>query len=85
MIPQTHKDNFDTLIRAFGDGAACLLECHDRKTGSPAYVICAVNRNGSDYELVPFARLFEDSPYESLVPPDDNADPSTLAGETKPC
>jgi hypothetical protein len=35
----------------------------------PAYVICAVNRRGPDYELVPFARLFDDNPYELLAPP----------------
>jgi hypothetical protein len=69
MIPQTHKDNFDTLIRAFGDGATCLLECHERETGRPIYVICAVNQRGENVEFVPFANLFNDDPYELLSPP----------------
>jgi hypothetical protein len=69
MIPQPHRDNFNTLKLAFSDGAACLLECHDRATSRPAYVICAVNRRGEDFELIPFATLFDDNPYELLVPP----------------
>jgi hypothetical protein len=74
MIPQPYRDNFDTLNRAFTDGTACLLECHDRATGRPVYVICAVNRPGTDYELVPFARLFDDNPYEALTPPGNPAE-----------
>jgi hypothetical protein len=77
MIPQPHRDNFDTLNQAFSDGAACLLECHERATGKPVYVVCAVNRRGPDYELVPFARLFDGSPYELLTPPEEMAEPST--------
>jgi len=69
MIPQPHRNNFNTLRRAFDDGAACLLECRERATGKAVYVICAVNRPGEDYELVPFAKLFDDSPYECLAPP----------------
>jgi hypothetical protein len=69
MIPQHHLDNFDTLDRAFGDGAACLLECHERVTGKPVYVLCAVSRGGGTCELVPFAQLFDDNPYAQLLPP----------------
>jgi hypothetical protein len=74
MIPQPHKDNFNTLHRAFEDGAACLLECHELATGTPVYVICAVNRRGQEFELVPFATLFNDNPYELLSPPMQPAD-----------
>ena len=77
MIPQPYRDNFNTLNQAFSDGATCLLECHERATGGPVYVICAVNRRGPDYELVPFAQLFDDNPYELLAPPGELADPST--------
>ena len=48
MIPQPHRDNFQTLGQAFDDGAACLLECQERATGRPVYVICAVNRRGTE-------------------------------------
>jgi hypothetical protein len=74
MIPQPYRDNFNTLHRAFEDGAACLLECHELATGKTAYVICAVNRRGEEFELVPFARLFDDNPYELLSPPMESAD-----------
>jgi uncharacterized protein DUF6117 len=70
MIPQPYRDNFNTLDRAFQDAAACLLECHKRATGKTVYVICAVNRRGADFEFVPFARLFDDNPYELLTPPE---------------
>jgi hypothetical protein len=77
MIPQPYRDNFHTLQQAFSDGAACLLECHERATGQPVYVLCAVNRSGPDYEMVPFARLFDDNPYELLAPPGELLDPSS--------
>lgn len=69
MIPKPYCDNFSTLSRAFRDGSACLLECRDRITGDPAYVVCAVNRSDDQYELVPFARLFDANPYKLLTPP----------------
>ena len=74
MIPQPHRDNFNTLYQAFDDGAACLLECHERATGKSVYVICAVNRCGPAFELVPFARLFDGNPYELFSPPGDPAE-----------
>jgi hypothetical protein len=83
MIPKPYRDNFNTLQSAFDEGDACLLECHEQATGKPAYVICAVNRRGTDYELVPFARLFDDNPYELLSPPGatpDNANPPSQKG-----
>jgi hypothetical protein len=83
MIPNPYRENFSTLQRAFDDSAACLLECEDLATGKPAYVICAVNRSGPDYELVPFARLFDDNPYDQLSPPfatPDNPNPQSQKG-----
>lgn len=74
MIPQPYRDNFNTLYRAFDDGDACLLECHERATGKPVYVICAVNRDGEDFVFVPFATLFDDNPYELLSPPTGQAE-----------
>lgn len=77
MIPQPQRDIFNTLNRAFGDGAACLLECYEKATGQPAYVICAVNRHGQQFELMPFARLFDGNPYELLTPPGEMTGHST--------
>ncbi|WP_227254733.1 hypothetical protein [Frigoriglobus tundricola] len=36
------------------------------------------NRRSPDYELVPFARFFDDNPYELLAPPEEMPDQSTL-------
>lgn len=68
MIPQPYRDNFDTLHQAFDAGDACLLQCRERVTGKPAYVICAVNQRGGEVELLPFAQLFDGNPYEFLSP-----------------
>jgi hypothetical protein len=83
MIPQAYRHNFQTLHQAFDAGDACLLECQEQTTGNPIYVICAVNCCGEDYELVPFAQLFDDNPYERLSPPgrmQDNEEPATPSG-----
>jgi hypothetical protein len=84
MIPQPYRDNFNTLNQAFDAGDACLLECRERTTGRPVYVICAVNRRGPDYELVPFAQLFDDNPYALLAPPEEMPDQSTSSEGVKP-
>lgn len=68
MIPLPHRNNFNALHRAFDDRAVCLLECRERATGNPGYVICAVHYRGEEFELVPFARLFNDNPFELLSP-----------------
>ncbi len=77
MIPKPYRENFDTLSRAFDEIDACLLECNDLATGKPAYVICAVSRRGQEFELVPFARLFDGNPYEQLSPPFSPPDDAT--------
>lgn len=64
-----HKANFDTLQRAFDDGAIALMECKDVKTGELVAVVCAVQKNGDDVEMVPFARMFDGNPYEQVLPP----------------
>lgn len=76
MIPQPYRDNFTTLLRAVSNGDACLMECHERQTGQPAYVICAVSRIGPEYLFTPFARLFDGNPYDLLTPPSASADAS---------
>ena len=71
MLTPGQKANFETLQTAFADGAVCLVECGDAQTGAPVAVICAVNIDAGDYELVPFARFFDGNPYEALVAPFD--------------
>lgn len=69
-IQPGYKQNFETLQQAFRDGAACLLECFDAKTGVPVMTICAVGFDGKEYTFKPFAKLFDGNPYQELMPPD---------------
>lgn len=70
MIPQGHRKNFETMLRAARDGALALIECLDAKTGVPVYTICMMGRaENGDYMTAPVARLFEGNPYEELTPP----------------
>jgi Family of unknown function (DUF6117) len=60
-IPDGIKQNFETLRKAFNNGDIALMECTDKTTGMPAYVVCAVAFDGEEeeggdaYTLVPFA------------------------------
>jgi hypothetical protein len=72
-IPDAIKTNFHTLEKAFENGDITLLECRDRNNGEPAYVICAVNLirqadREPEIEMVPFGLMFNDDPYETLIP-----------------
>lgn len=68
-IPDNLRTNFQTLLRAAGDGNLALMECQDTQTGEPRFVICAVSRDGSDYVMTPFGHLVEGNPYDAYVPP----------------
>lgn len=65
-----HQANFETMLRAAGSGDLALLECHELGSGAPVAVICAANRlSDGGAEFVPLATLFDDNPYERLMPP----------------
>ena len=68
-IPDYLRTNFQTLLRAAGDGNLALMECQDTQTGEPRFVICAIGRDGSDYVMPPFGHLVEGNPYDAYVPP----------------
>jgi len=74
-IPDHARTNFQTLLRAAGDGNLALMECRDAVTGQTRYVICAVGRDGSDYVVTPFDHLADGNPYSAYLPPDPD-DPS---------
>lgn len=69
-IPDYARTNFNTLLRAAGDGNLALMECADALTGEKRYVIAAVGRDGGDYVFTPFDHLADDNPYEAYLPPD---------------
>jgi hypothetical protein len=64
-----YKENFQTLSKAFEAGHVCLMECTDKITKAKVNVICAVNMVDGEYEMVPFARMFDGNPYDELDPP----------------
>lgn len=68
-IPEAHRTNFGTLLRAAADGNLALMECTDAVTGVPRYVIVAVGRDGDEFVMTPFGHLSEGNPFEAYVPP----------------
>ena len=73
-----HKANFETILRAATAGDLALVECREFGSGAPVAVICAANRLADGgAEFVPLATLFDDNPYERLMPPgmDDLSQP----------
>lgn len=71
MLYDGEKANFETMNRAFRNGDACILKCKDKKTGDHVTVVCGINRRGEEFELVPFAKLFNGNPYDEVEPLDD--------------
>ncbi len=69
-IPEHARTNFNTLLRAAGDGNLALMECLDAVTGEPRYVLCAVGRDDGDYIFIPFGHLADGNPYDAYLPPD---------------
>jgi|SRR6185436_3179841 len=73
-ITKGNKKNFDTLIKAARNGDLALVECFDKRLGKPVAVVCAVSlvKEGDiegKYEFLPFATMFDDNPYDILLPP----------------
>lgn len=69
-IPDHARINFNTLLRAAGDGNLALMECLDAETREPRYVICAVGRSDGDFVFTPFGHLAAGNPFEAYLPPD---------------
>ncbi|MCP5400460.1 MAG: hypothetical protein H6921_14660 [Sphingomonas sp.] len=69
-IPDAHKRNFQTLLRAAEQGDLALMECADAVTGDVRYVICAVGREeGGDFLFTPFGHLHDGNPFDAYIPP----------------
>ncbi|RWR27391.1 hypothetical protein D2T29_18555 [Sinirhodobacter populi] len=69
-IPDHARTNFNTLLRAAGDGSLALMECLDVATREPRYVLCGVGRAGGDFVFTPFGHLADGNPYDAYLPPD---------------
>ena len=69
-IPDPVRTNFNTLLRAAGDGNLALMECLDAATRGIRYVLCAVGYDRGDYVFTPFGHLADGNPYDAYLPPD---------------
>lgn len=69
MIAEGYRTNFETLERASADGNLTIMDCQDKATGKQVIVICAVNYDGEEYQMVPLAKMFDGNPYDELNPP----------------
>lgn len=82
MLTDGQRKNFDTLRQVFQDGNAVLVECTDALTGKQVAVVCArSSEGGEEITLVPFASLFDENPYERLIPPSVEGDSGEAQGE----
>ena len=71
-IVQRHKENFETLKRAFANESVCIMDCIEKSTKEHVAVICALQPcEDGQVETVPFARFFNGNPYEMLISPLD--------------
>lgn len=68
-LPDHHKKNFKTLQEAFAHDNVALLQCTDKATGEDVSVLCAVHMEGEEYVFTPFAKLFNNNPYDEVDPP----------------
>lgn len=69
MILDGYKKNYQTLIDAISNNDTALVECVSATTGKLVYVVCAVTQVGDQIDLTPLAKMFDENPYEELVPP----------------
>ncbi len=69
-IPDYARENFETLLKAAGNGDLALMECVDAVSGATRYVIVAVGRENDDYVFTPFGHLAEGNPFEAYRPPE---------------
>lgn len=78
-IPEGVKSNFETLRRAFRNGDVALMECTDKTTSTPIYVVCAVqvdraeeheNEDDTTFNLIPFA-VMDHELFHKVTPPTD--------------
>lgn len=81
-IAEGHQKNLNTLHDAMANGDVCLMECFNMRAGKSVVVLCIVNiyetEKGKEYEMLPFAEMYEGDQYDFLVPHSDPAFPDNL-------
>jgi hypothetical protein len=69
-IPEAHKTNLQTIIRAAREERLAVMEALHVPTGKVVYALVAVSDSDSgEYAMVPMAMFFAGSPFDELLPP----------------
>jgi hypothetical protein len=68
-IPEGYRQNFEMMLEAAKNADLALVECTDKHTGKPVITICAIGRDGDEFVITPFAKMFDGNQYEELNPP----------------
>lgn len=69
---QAHAANLRTIYKAARNRDLALMECQLKTTGEKVAVLCAVQFDGTEYQMTPCAVMLNGNPYEMLNPPDPN-------------
>jgi hypothetical protein len=65
-----HENAFSKMCEAFELGQICMVECREAETGENVAVVCAIIMENGTETYVPLARMFNQDPFEELLPPD---------------
>jgi stress response protein SCP2 len=68
-IAEGYKKNFQQLLLAARNQDLALVEVADEATQRPAVIITEIYFDGTHYNFVPMARMFDGNPCEELEPP----------------
>ena len=69
QLTDGYKANFETLQKAAINDDLALVSAIRKSDQQPVALLCAVNFDGEEYELVPIAQMIEGDPYELYEDP----------------
>lgn len=75
QIPDTTKNNFSTLQRAFESNHVAIMRAKEKETGKYVTLICAVQQEeDGGMSMIPLAKMLaeEGNPYEQYIPASDD-------------
>jgi len=69
-LTKSEQANYNTFLRAAGNGDLALMSCHDKRSGLRVPIICAVSQDADGtVTFTPLAQLLDGTQYEWLDPP----------------
>jgi hypothetical protein len=64
-----YRRNFATLLKAVKAGDVALVSARRQVDGGAVALVCAVNRPGGEYELIPMAAMIDGDPFQIYEDP----------------